>query len=564
MGPAVDTTSVREEPFEPVLAMRLLGQMSRVRIVIVFVLLHGLLAASAGPIFSRAAAYGGVSIAALLAIASYFVFDWRREFGRGRLDMAAAVFMVADVMALSFFIYGMGGIYSYFFPLLLCEVVFAAFFFHGLEIVFVVGIVCCSLTLAAFSQHLSPTSLTQAGIAVTGVIVLAWLAHGLGLVMQRERIFNQRVIRHLGQPVCLLASSGRLLLINPQLEQLAGTTASRVVGKHLSEVRADEDAGLLPVLLANLEALLVHEDADGQDIEVKNPEPVTLRRSVVPCPSPTGAPVGWVVLWQDITDLVESVKAQEMGLSLVSHEMRSPITCLRLLIDVLSNITDTDGEQRERVITHLMEETDRLSRLVASVLDLAQFDNPDFQMELSDLEPLGLVRRVGSLFVLRGAEAKVNFTCECPDALPGIQAHEDRLEQVLINLCENAINHTPEGGQVSLHARSTPTALILEVRDTGLGIPDNIKEHIFDKFYSGGTVISGPGRLRVSGGLGLGLALTKRIVELHGGTIAVGSRPGGGTTFTVTLPADRRRTTASDEAIAASVLARRAAAAVTL
>lgn len=536
MASEVEAINVKSEPLEPVMAMRLLAQMSRVRIVIVFVLLHGLLATSSGPILNHAAAYGGVSIAALLAIASYFVFDWRREFSHGRLNMAAAIFMIGDVMALSFFIYGMGGVYSYFFPLLLCEVVFAAFFFHGLEIVFVVGIVCCSLLLAAFGQHLTAGALTQAGIAITSVIVLAWLAHGLGQVMPRESIFNQRIIRHLGQPVCLLGSDGRLLLINPQLEQLAGTTIARVMGKHLGELAADDTTGLLPTLLADLEDLSIIEDPEGDTLTIENPEPITLHRSVVPCPSSTGVPVGWVIVWHDITDMVESMRAQEMGLSLVSHEMRSPITCLRLLIEVLSTVTDGDVEQRGRIIAHLMEETDRLARLVTSVLELSQFDNPDFRLAREKLAVLPLIRRVSSVFTVRAAEAGVRFTCRCPNRLPDLFGHEDRLEQVLINLCENAINHTPEGGQVALQVRAGPAVLVLEVQDTGLGIPDDLKEHIFDKFCTGGTVLTGPGRSRVAGGLGLGLALTKRIVELHDGEIEASSAPGSGATFTVRLP----------------------------
>ena len=537
MASAIEAVPIKGEPLEPVLAMRLLAQMSRVRIVLVFVLLHGLLAASAGAVFCRPAAYGGISMAALLAIASYFVFDWRREFSQGRLSIAAAWFVLGDVVALSFFIYGMGGVYSTFFPLLLCEVIFAAFFFHRLEIAFVTGIVSCSLLLAALVPHWTGAALTQASIAVTGVLVVAWLAHGLGSVMQRERAINQRIIRHLGQPVCLLGADGRLLLINPQLEQLAGARTALVVGKKLQELEADENTGLLATLLRDVEeALLADEGADGQNIEIENPEPVVLRRSVFPCPSSTGVPVGWVVMWHDVTELVESVRAHELSMSLLGHEMRSPIACLRLLIEVLGNITEADREQRENIITHLMEETDRLSRLVASVLELAQFDRPDFHLTRQRISPVPIIRRVGSMFELRAADAGVRFACRCPERLPGLYGDEDRLEQVLINLCENAVNHTPAGGEVVLEARLFPGKLVIEVRDTGLGIPEDIKDRIFDKFCSGGTKLTGPGRFRMAGGLGLGLALSKRIVELHDGRIEADSAPGAGTTFTVSLP----------------------------
>jgi PAS domain S-box-containing protein len=537
MASATEALSIRGEPLEPVLSMRLLAQMSRVRIILVFVLLHGLLAASAGTVSWRPAAYGGISMAAVLAIASYFVFNWRREFSHGRLNLAAACFVIGDVLALSFFIYGMGGVYSYFFPLLLCEVVFAALYFHRLEIAFVTGIVCCALLLGAVGTHWTTATLTQAGIAVTGVLVVAWLAHGMGTVMQRDRAVNQRIIRHLGQPVCLLGSDGRILLINPQLEQLAGTRSARVVGKRLTDLAADEDAGLMAMLLRDIEqGLLAGEAGHEQDLEIENPESVVLRRSVFPCLSSSGVAVGWVVMWHDVTALVESVRVHELSVSLLSHEMRSPIACLRLLIEVLGNITESDHKQRESIIAHLMEETDRLSRLVASVLELAQFDSPGYELTRQRLTLVPMIRRVGSMFDVRAVDAGVRFDCRCPQHLPVLYGNEDRLEQVLINLCENAINHTPEGGEVVLEARPFPDKLVVEVHDTGLGIPDDLKERIFEKFCSGGTELTGPGRFRMAGGLGLGLALSKRIVELHDGQIEVASTSGSGTTFKVSLP----------------------------
>lgn len=539
MASAIEALPVPVEQAEPVLAMRLLSQMSRVRIIVVFVLLHGLLATPPASIFCSSAVYGGISIAAILAISSYFVFNWRREFRSGKLNMAAAGFVIGDVVALSFFIYGMGGVSSYLYPLLLCEVVFAAFFFHRLEIVFVAGIVCCSLMLSALIPGVeTPAGLGTAAVGVTSVIVLAWLAYGLGRVMQRERVLNQRIIRHLGQPVCLLGSDGRVLMVNPQLEQLASTSHAQVIGKSIAELHEDEDTGLLPALLEGVGDLPTSQAADTGNVSIENPEPITLRRTIMPCPSTTGLPVGWVIMWHDVTDLVETMRAQEIGISVVSHELRSPIACLRLLIELLGNINESDQVQRNRIVDQLMDETDRLSRLVASVLELSQFERPDFHLKREKMSPLSMIQRVTSMFAMRAKEAGIRFTCRCPSHLPELYGNEDRLEEVLINLCENAINHTPEGGEVTLQVRPSAGSLELEVRDTGVGIPEDCQEHVFDKFFSAGTRVSGPGRSAASGGLGLGLALTKRIVELHEGQIRVVSHPGAGAAFEICLPLD--------------------------
>lgn len=527
---------MKSEPLEPALAIRILRQMSRVRIIFVFVLLYGLATVPLDLIQSPAAAFGGTSLAALLAILSYFAFNWQREFSLGRLNLSVALFIVVDILALSFFIYGVGGGgSSYYFILLLCEIIFAAFFFHRLELVFIVGMVCCALTVVTLSSPHTTQDVWHLMVALVMALTVAWLAHGLGAVLEGDRASNQRIIRNLGQPVALLSNEGEVLVMNPQLERLAGTNLQAVVGRRYNALTPDFGAGLLPQLMEGLTLPSRGEVLAESTIEVSSPEPVVLRRGTMPCLSSSGRPNGWVVIWQDITDLVETVRAKEAGLSVVTHEMRSPITCLRLLIEILGGITDGEGEERVRIIEHLIQETDRLSRLVASVLDLARFDHEGFTLEREPMDLRPLLERVTMMFEARGREADVEFVCQCPDQLPLIMGNPDRMEQVVVNLCENAINHTPGGGSVSLEVE-LGEELVIRVADTGMGVPDKLKDRIFTKFCSGGPGLVGPGRPRMTGGLGLGLALCKRVVELHDGTITVENGPLIGAIFTVRLP----------------------------
>jgi len=518
----------------PVLAVRLLTQMSRVRIIFTFALLAGVLTAPSHILQHPPAAYGAISLAALLAIYSYFAADWSREYTQGRLNLSVALTVLGDVAALTLFIYATFGTYSYFFALMLCEVVFAAIFFHGLELVFIVGIVCCAFAGVTLGVHLTQEAMWQVLVGLTAAVTVAWLAHGLGEVLERERLANERLIRHLSEAVCLVNDQGDVLLANPQLERLSGTPLAAFIGKNLKAISRSQHGEMLSRMLEGTAEALKGDQSLEQDVEIAAPEQMVLRRNMVPCPSTTGRTVGWVILWQDITDFVAVARATEEGLSVITHEMRSPLTSLRLLVEVLAGVTgELDEAKRERIIGHLYSETNRLARLVGSVLDLAKFDNLDFSLERKPVDILPLLERVHTMFEARADAEGLKFACDWPAQLPIIPANEDRLEQVLTNLCENALNYVPEGGTITLSARLLADALELAVADTGPGIPEELQERIFEKFATGLQALPGASR---SGGLGLGLALSKRIVELHGGTIRVESTPGQGATFIVTLP----------------------------
>jgi two-component system phosphate regulon sensor histidine kinase PhoR len=273
------------------------------------------------------------------------------------------------------------------------------------------------------------------------------------------------------------------------------------------------------------------------EITLEDGDPVILRRMMVPCPTAAGRPAAWVIMWQDVTGLAAAAAARERGLMVVSHEMRSPLASLGLIVEVLSGVSgELNDEQRTRMLRYLGHETDRLARLVAGVMDLSRFDSPDFRLSPAPLQLGPLVDRVAAMFVPRCEQHGGQFVCAVPADLPTISADEDRLEQVLVNLCDNAVSYTPDGGTVTLTVEPLPEAIRFSVSDTGPGIAPEFHGHIFEKFDRGALTAGGRQQGQAGGGLGLGLALTKRIVELHHGTIRVASELGHGATFVVELP----------------------------
>lgn len=209
-----------------------------------------------------------------------------------------------------------------------------------------------------------------------------------------------------------------------------------------------------------------------------------------------------------------------------SHEFKTPIVSIKGFAEVLKD----DGlpkEAREEYLDIIINESGRLASLATSVLNLSKVEN---QMILTDRAPFDLaeqIRRCILLFERRWEEMRVDLDVEleelwfCGDA--------ELLSQIWINLMDNAIKYTPEGGRISIRLLERDGGIAVAISDSVRGISAEAEKHIFDKFYQEDTS-------HAAAGNGLGLTVAKRIAELHGGTIACESRPGSGTTFTVRLP----------------------------
>ena len=218
-------------------------------------------------------------------------------------------------------------------------------------------------------------------------------------------------------------------------------------------------------------------------------------------------------------------------MSSVTHELRTPLTSIRALGELMRDAPDMPAAQRQRFVGIVVDESERLSRLVNQVLDLAKIEsgNAEWQPERLDAVPLlaRAVRATDGLFRSRGAEVRI----ESPPAAPPVHADADRLLQVLINLLANAARFVPAGqGRVVLALAVRAGKLTIEVSDNGPGVPEADQAHVFEKFRQGGDT-----RQR-SGGTGLGLPISRRIVEHFGGRLWLRSRPGEGATFGIELP----------------------------
>jgi signal transduction histidine kinase len=219
--------------------------------------------------------------------------------------------------------------------------------------------------------------------------------------------------------------------------------------------------------------------------------------------------------------------AQQRFVADASHELRAPLTIILANLELLERRGDLPGPEREEALHEATRETRRLARLVADLLALARADagmparRRPVELDRVLLDAFGQVRH------LAAGKAVALDTLE-PAIVDG---DPDQLKQLLLALIDNAIKYTPPDGRVTLRLRRVAGTAEVSVRDTGIGISPEALPHVFERFYR-----ADPARQRDPGGTGLGLAIARWIVEQHGGTVALASQPGKGTTATVRLP----------------------------
>ena len=231
----------------------------------------------------------------------------------------------------------------------------------------------------------------------------------------------------------------------------------------------------------------------------------------------------------DISERKEMERIKDELISAVSHEMRTPLTAMLGYTEFMLDNDITAAEQKEYLRT-VYKETERLNELIGNFLDLQRLKMRPEPFDVRHLSVETLLKEVSTLF--GATPQKHRLAVDCPADLPRILGNEGQLHQVLVNLVSNAIKYSPQGSSIMLGAGREGEDVVMWVRDEGMGIPAELREKIFEKFYR----IDNTDR-RMVGGTGLGLALVREIVAAHGGRVWVESTIGEGSTFFVQLQA---------------------------
>jgi PAS domain S-box-containing protein len=336
----------------------------------------------------------------------------------------------------------------------------------------------------------------------------------------------EAAVDSLYDPVIVTDGDGRVRRINRAAEPLFGPEAV-VLGRPVQEVIKDPRLSMAVLeVLESRRAIASEESAAIVPLVVDGAER-SFRQRTTPMRDAEDRLVGAVMLLEDITHLREIDRLKSEFIAGASHELRTPLTSVEMGVHLLLEGRELSPRQRE-LLTMCRDDTLRLDRLVKDLLDLSRIESGEAAPHLAAVSATDLV--TGAVEPLRrqvdakGLALRIAASAE----LPKVAADRSQVERVLSNLVTNAIRATDRGGEIQISAARRDGFVAIAVRDTGRGIPHDYLARVFEPFVQ---IPNAP-----AGGAGLGLSISRRIVEAHGGQITVRSEPGQGTTFTFTLP----------------------------
>lgn len=322
---------------------------------------------------------------------------------------------------------------------------------------------------------------------------------------------------------------GRILIFNQAAGRLFNIDPIEVEGRKIWDVLDIDD-------LTRTIAIMV-KDQNAAPLEQIFPmkQNRVFQAKIIPVRDNDGRVVGAVAILQDLTEIHKMEVTVNEFVTMVSHELKTPLTSIKGFVETLLEGALNNTEVTRRFLQVINEETNRMVRLVISLLDLTHAMRGDSEMKkIRPVDTSQFIMEAVKLFEPVADEKGIKITAVVPDNLPTILVNPDKLRQVVINLVDNAIKYTGikgAGGTVEVRAGVVNNFLKVDVIDSGIGIPPGEKDKIFEKFY---RVTDGPASQL--GGTGLGLSITREIIKDHGGEVTVKSRLGEGSEFSFTIP----------------------------
>jgi two-component system, NtrC family, sensor histidine kinase KinB len=345
--------------------------------------------------------------------------------------------------------------------------------------------------------------------------------------LMRTSRATEEVFKVLPEAVAVFDLEGRV--------QISTETANRAFGLKPGILAADLDYAWLPLLIqkAVIEERSVELDSKNAYIQqfINNREfffqPVAIPLSAGPDRDEL---TGVALIFKDVTQVHEQRELKRGVLSTVLHQLKTPLTSLRLSVHLLleERVGTLTGKQTELLVA-AKEDSERLVNILDDLLDLNRIESGKSHISPAPVLPRNLIQRAVESFQIESRDKGVGIVNSLSYDLPEVMADSEKIGHVFGNLISNALRYTTPGGTITISAKSEPDYLRFSVEDTGKGIPAEHLVHIFEPFYRV------PGQVEKSG-VGLGLAIVKEIVEAHGGKVGAESKVGKGSVFYFTLP----------------------------
>ncbi|MBZ5619794.1 MAG: CHASE2 domain-containing protein [Acidobacteriia bacterium] len=381
--------------------------------------------------------------------------------------------------------------------------------------------------LAASADLLAPAGPIASGWPPHG---LEWKARTLGelnaRLLERSK-FVDFALRSVEDGLLIASPEGRITFANRSAAAIVDSTPSALVGQNLLLRLLDPpDAGTLSRLV--VDRARVEREITFRDVR---PQHYMLRMAAVTGGENGDGPVlGIVASLSDVTRQHELQQTKNDVISLVSHEMRTPLTAIQGMTELLADY-EVDPARRREMHLAINDEVKRLARMITEYLDITRLESGATEVRLSPVRVENLVERILLLLDPVAARREIRLVRNFAEDLPPVLADPDLLSRAVENLVSNAIKYSPAKTEVTVSAGGDSSVVWIDVADQGYGISETHRARIFEKFFR-------VPRVEDAGvpGTGLGLALVREIAELHGGSVTVKSEVNAGSTFSLRLP----------------------------
>lgn len=327
--------------------------------------------------------------------------------------------------------------------------------------------------------------------------------------------------------VLILDSQGRIETVNRGMWTMIGERYRDIVGK--TPLEAFRNLGLQKAL----DQYRTHGTPVSQEIELGEGEPVMLDVSITPVRGVDAADGKTMLVFHDLTRLKKLERMRVDFVANVTHEIKTPLTAILGYVETLQEGAIEDRETAKKFLSTISRHAERLNRLVEDLLTISNTELGEIHFSFESVALSGIVQSVLHMVQQKAGEKNIRIASAISEDLPLLRADRDRLSQVLINVLDNAVKFTPEGGTVSLSA--APAAgyeVVVKIADTGIGIPRDEIPRLGERFYRVDKT-----RSRELGGTGLGLSIVKHLMTAHKGRMEIESQLGRGTTVSLYFPA---------------------------
>jgi PAS domain S-box-containing protein len=338
---------------------------------------------------------------------------------------------------------------------------------------------------------------------------------------------TEAAIDSLYDPVLVTDAAGLVTRINPAAERLFGARAE-LLGKPIAEVARDPRIAQTVVDVLRSQAPVASESAAAVLPWAVDGARRAFRIRSTPMKDADNQLVGAVTLLEDITHLSEISRLKSEFIAAASHELRTPLTSVQMGIHLLlEGTTGPLAERQQEILEVCREDTTRLDRLMRELLDLSKIESGAVTPVFAPIRPSALIAAAIDPLRLQVESHGIRLDVDAPPDLPAVSVDRSQIERVITNLVTNATRATPAGGAITVAAAQRGEEIAISVADTGTGIPREYLSRIFEPFVQVPHA--------TAGGAGLGLTISRRIVEAHGGQLTVQSSPGQGSSFTFTV-----------------------------